>query len=136
MDLIPWEVAQAFQGATNRGMQLDLAVDAITDALTCAPHDREGLLQDAQQHLAFAGATLEGVARVLTFGAAKYTEGNWKIQPGLGGQRTLAAALRHIVAFTEKGEACDGETGLLHVDHAVCEVLFATYYATQEGYTW
>lgn len=139
MDLIPWEVAGPLQCATNRGMQLDLACDAITDALACAFHPRwGGHLGRALERLASAGATLEGVAKVLTIGAQKYGDVNWQILPGLGGRRTLAAALRHIVAVTERGEANDPETGLLHVDHAACEVLFAAYYATHkdEGYTW
>ena len=65
---------------------------------------------------------LEETARVLAFGAKKYAAHNWR--KGLPLSRTLAAALRHIYQFLD-GETNDAETGLNHLGHAMCEVMFA-----------
>ncbi len=62
------------------------------------------------------------VARVLTFGATKYGPNNWqKVTPFE--DRYYAAALRHLGA-SDMGDEKDAESGLLHVAHAACCVLF------------
>lgn len=66
---------------------------------------------------------LVGVARVLTFGARKYSAHNWR--QGLAASRCLGAALRHIAADLS-GEDLDPETGLPHLHHASCELMFAS----------
>ena len=65
---------------------------------------------------------LEETARVLDFGARKYSAHNWR--NGIGHQRVVNAALRHIYAWNE-GEDNDTETGLSHLAHALCEIMFA-----------
>ena len=65
---------------------------------------------------------IQGVGKVLTFGAAKYADHNWR--RGLKLSRCLAAALRHLFAFLG-GEDCDPETGLSHLYHASCSLMFA-----------
>ena len=57
------------------------------------------------------------VARVMTFGAKKYGDHNWR--GGLTYGRLVAAALRHIFAFLA-GEDNDPETGISHIAHAMC----------------
>lgn len=69
---------------------------------------------------------LEGVARVLSFGARKYAEHNWR--KGLAISRLLGAALRHIFAHL-RGEDLDPESGLMHLDHAACCLMFAQWTA-------
>lgn len=64
----------------------------------------------------------EEVAKVLTFGAQKYSPGNWRNVEPLR-SRYLAAAQRHINAL-KKGEATDPESGLHHAAHAVCCLMF------------
>jgi len=61
------------------------------------------------------------VAKVLTFGANKYTAHNWR--KGFAYTRVLSAALRHIFAFL-MGEDNDPETGVSHLAHAICDLLF------------
>ncbi len=65
---------------------------------------------------------LRGVGFVLAKGAETYAPHNWR--EGLELSRTLGAALRHILAFQD-GEDLDHETGLNHLDHASCELMFA-----------
>jgi hypothetical protein len=64
---------------------------------------------------------LEEVAKVLTFGAKKYSAHNWR--GGFGYTRILSAVLRHTFAFL-RGEDKDPETGLSHLAHAICGLMF------------
>lgn len=59
----------------------------------------------------------EVVARVREFGAKKYARNNWRI--GFKYTRSVAAALRHVMAFNE-GQDLDPESGLSHIGHAIC----------------
>ena len=60
-------------------------------------------------------------AAVLKFGAQKYAEHNWR--KGFAWSRPLAAAMRHITAFNN-GEDKDPESGLSHLAHAACCIMF------------
>jgi hypothetical protein len=62
------------------------------------------------------------VAEVLGFGARKYAPGNWA--KCASRNRYVAAALRHLLAW-QSGEDRDPESGLSHLAHAACSVLFA-----------
>jgi hypothetical protein len=73
--------------------------------------------------------SLEEVARVLTFGARKYSPDNWrKVPEGL--ERYESAMLRHLAAY-HRGEAVDQESGLSHLAHAACCILFMIYFEKQ-----
>ena len=64
---------------------------------------------------------LEGVVRVLTYGANKYAPHNWKkVTPVY---RYYGALLRHLEA-ARTGEWTDAESGLPHLDHAMCCLVF------------
>lgn len=62
------------------------------------------------------------VARVLTFGAKKYSRGNWAHVEN-SDERYMDAALRHINAY-RRGEQTDSETGENHLAHAICCLMF------------
>lgn len=64
---------------------------------------------------------LEQIAAVLGFGAKKYAAHNWR--GGIAYSRLLDAALRHLMAFAD-GEDLDPESGLPHVAHAGCCIMF------------
>lgn len=66
---------------------------------------------------------LSGVGKVLTFGAKKYAAHNWR--QGIEMSRLMGAALRHITAYNG-GEDNDPETGLSHLWHASCCLMFAS----------
>ena len=61
------------------------------------------------------------IGKVLTYGARKYEKDNWR--KGLAWSRCYAATLRHLFAW-QSGETNDPETGLNHLAHAACEILF------------
>ena len=69
--------------------------------------------------------TIEALAKVLGFGAVKYGDDNWK--NGIEYYRIYGAILRHLLAW-RKGELFDDESGLPHLYHALCELMFLTYY--------
>lgn len=64
---------------------------------------------------------LEGIARVLGFGAVKYAPDNWR--NGIAYRRLISAAYRHLGAISA-GEDIDPESGLAHSYHLGCCVMF------------
>jgi hypothetical protein len=58
---------------------------------------------------------------VLEFGAKKYDPWNWK--GGFKWARVASAVLRHIFSWLG-GEDKDPETGLSHLSHASCGLMF------------
>ena len=68
-----------------------------------------------------SGQMLYEVARVLEFGAAKYARNNWR--RGFLYSRLISASMRHIHAFND-GQDSDPETGLSHIAHAICMLMF------------
>ena len=65
---------------------------------------------------------LDEVAKVLTYGARKYSPGNWRFVPEAE-QRYFAAAQRHLWAFS-RGEENDPESGISHIAHAITSLFF------------
>lgn len=70
---------------------------------------------------------LEGVAKVLTFGAHTYSDDNWRNNGGMAWRRYISAAMRHLLAFS-RAEESDPESSLPHIDHAICCLLFLSEY--------
>lgn len=68
---------------------------------------------------------LEAISRVLAYGATKYAPRNW--EKGMAWSRVYGACLRHLFAWW-RGEDNDPETGLPHLSHAACCILFALAY--------
>lgn len=66
-------------------------------------------------------------AAVLTFGAQKYDDDNWR--GGMAWRRLIGAALRHTLAFAD-GEDLDPESGLSHLAHARCCLGFLIEYTS------
>lgn len=63
---------------------------------------------------------LDEVVKVLTYGAKKYDRHNWQHVDDI---RYQAALMRHFSAYMQ-GEANDPETGISHLAHMGCSVLF------------
>lgn len=72
---------------------------------------------------------LEGISGVLTYGAEKYGERNW--EKGMSWGRCYGACLRHLFAWW-RGEEVDPETGLSHLDHAACCLLFLSTFVKRK----
>lgn len=71
------------------------------------------------------------VVRALTHGAARYGDDNWRRveEPR---RRYYAAALRHMTTWFD-GELLDPDTGLSHLAHAACCLLFLLGHELQEA---
>ena len=67
------------------------------------------------------GAVLQ-IIEALEFGAAKYAENNWQ-KVDNGRQRYYDALMRHLEAWWS-GEKTDRESGLSHLAHAGCCLVF------------
>jgi hypothetical protein len=65
---------------------------------------------------------VEEIVKVLEFGAAKYSRDNWKHVEGAH-HRYTKAAFRHLIAYSN-GEINDPESGLPHLAHVGCCILF------------
>ncbi len=70
---------------------------------------------------------LEGMVRVLEFGAKKYSKGNWASGGGFDHSRVFNSLMRHLVAY-QSGQDLDEESGLPHIDHVMCNSMFMAYY--------
>lgn len=68
---------------------------------------------------------LKKLSEVLTAGSVKYSAHNWR--GGIAWSRVIAATLRHFTCFLE-GEDIDSESGLRHIDHVACNVMFLSEY--------
>ena len=71
---------------------------------------------------------LEEVAKVMTHGAKKYNDDNWK---KVEKKRYISAGMRHFVAWV-RGEVNDKDSGLHHLAHAVCCLLFLIWFDGEE----
>ena len=68
---------------------------------------------------------VQAILAVLAFGAAKYAPRNW--EHGMAWSRPFDALQRHLLAWFQ-GEKRDPETGMSHLWHAGCCVLFLIAY--------
>ena len=85
--------------------------------------DGQGIKHDTDKAplALLSGAALTEIAKVLEFGGKKYSVWNWK--GGFKWSRLASAALRHLFAWLG-GEDKDHETGLSHLAHLGCCVMF------------
>jgi len=109
-------------------------VDIVVDTRVVTPELRgttatevitDGLKNDSGKtlmSLLFTGCpeALAGAAGVLTFGAQKYEAHSWK---QVESARYLDAFYRHMYKC-HIGEETDPDSGLLHIDHALTNLLF------------
>ena len=68
---------------------------------------------------------LNKTAEVLGFGAQKYSAHQWRA--GIEWSRLLRAAMNHLTAYND-GIDLDEESGLSHLAHAACNVMFLLEY--------
>lgn len=74
---------------------------------------------------------MDEIVKVLDFGAKKYDRDNWR-HVANADQRYQAAAFRHLTAYA-KGERTDPETGLSHLAHIGCCILFLLSLEKSDG---
>jgi len=102
------------------------AMEGQIDRLTGQKHDSGKVRLEL-----LSAAALEDVAQVMTFGAVKYGDHNWR--GGFKWTRIIGAVLRHIFAWM-RGVDKDPESGLNPLAHAMCGLMFLLeFYHTKAG---
>lgn len=70
------------------------------------------------------------LGKILTYGANKYGPNCWQsVEP----KRYVGALLRHLTAYLIDPTSVDEESGLLHIDHLLCNAMFLSYLVNKEG---
>lgn len=72
---------------------------------------------------------IESVAEVLTYGCQKYAENNWR--GGIKYSRVFGSLIRHLLKWY-RGIDIDEESGLPHLYHASCNLMFLIYYTNNK----
>jgi len=72
---------------------------------------------------------IEALAEVITYGANKYSDDNWK---KVSKDRYIGALMRHLNAY-RKGELYDDESGLTHIAHILTNAAFLVYKEENDG---
>lgn len=105
----------------NSPIITDKAFKQIQESMKASgvKYDEEKIPLDLLDPLA-----LEGLAKVLQFGAKKYDRWNWA--NGISYSRLVAALLRHTFAIL-RGERNDPESGLPHINHVGCCWMFLAH---------
>lgn len=68
---------------------------------------------------------VEEIAKVMTFGAKKYEQENWR--EGIAITRVLSGLERHLLCI-KKGIDIDSESGLNHLAHVAANAMFIHFY--------
>lgn len=66
------------------------------------------------------------LSKVLQYGAIKYDRDNWR--SGLAYSRVIDAVLRHLYKWKDGIEEVDDESGVSHLAHAMCGLMFLLEY--------
>ncbi len=69
---------------------------------------------------------VKGIVNVLTFGAIKYKANSWQTIDNAQ-ERYFSALMRHLIAWRD-GEKKDHESGLSHLDHVACNLMFLKHF--------
>jgi len=119
------------QGSANHD-----AIKSIGMCLTCDDKvklDVEQGRKDDSSKLRYSllpVGTVNQVVQVLEFGSKKYADNNWQKVPNAR-TRYYDAALRHIDAWFN-GDLKDNETGLHHLAHAICCLMFLMWFDDEQ----
>lgn len=123
LELVPLRV---LVGAWAR-YDLDDAQQAMHAALDRAARWQEGgHVAELYAALRELGNPFREAARVLDYGRAKYAPFNWA--KGMAWSVCVGCMARHAEAVLVVGEERDPESGLLHVGHFACNLIFLITY--------
>lgn len=78
-------------------------------------------------------SAIHSLAKVLTYGARKYKPNGWK---EVEMDRYIGALMRHFEAFREDPYSVDEESGMLHIEHALCNAAFLNEFVQESLRDW
>lgn len=138
LHLVPWDTIQCFEtGLVDNLPDYELKEGCGQYDLTLQPCDAlDNLVEFFQNGAELRAPALTsdeviGVARVLEFGAKKYSARGW--EKGIEYSRTFSSGMRHLLALGN-GQENDPETGLPHWHHALCNYLFLVRFSHTPGF--
>ena len=113
--------------AEEGDMFRDSAADKIEELRTFAKEVDKAVKHDSGKPPMelLSRVALEEISKVLAFGAKKYQSHNWR--KGMEWSRLYGAAMRHLLAHID-GQDTDEESGLSHLAHLGCCVMFLLEY--------
>ena len=76
---------------------------------------------------------LVSLGNVLTYGAKKYEPNSWQ---RVERERYVGALLRHFVAYMNNPTGRDEESGLMHIEHVLCNAAFLNDMAQKAAMEW
>ncbi len=74
-------------------------------------------------------SAIRSLGRVLTYGAKKYSDNSWQ---RVERERYVGAIMRHLMAYIDDPLGVDEESGLLHIEHVLCNAAFLNDMAKRE----
>ena len=76
---------------------------------------------------------LVSLGNVLTYGAKKYSPNSWQ---RVERERYVGALLRHFTAYMNNPTGRDEESGLMHIEHVLCNAAFLNDMAQKAAIDW
>lgn len=126
-------IGEVFPQLDARGNPVPAQFDDITPAEVSAfgPLD-QGIRKDAGKTRLdlIDWAFVYHTADVLAFGAIKYAPNGWR--KGMAWTRAIGSMLRHTIAYA-MGQDLDPESGLSHLGHIGCNLMFLAAYRRDKG---
>lgn len=124
-----WTLKSEWEEQSNTSERIPKAVREIVEEINASEEQGDELKKDyGKADISLLPYEfLEGVAKVLDFGAKKYSRYGWASKD-MAYTRIIAAAYRHLGKF-EKGEQVDEETKLSHLLHLTCCAMFLYMYS-------
>lgn len=104
----------------------EFPIDAELEAPAGMKHD-----QSKPRYSLIPAGALALVVDVLEYGATKYAPDNWKHVENAR-ERYYNASMRHVQAWWS-GEQVDSESGLPHLAHAICSLMFLMTLDGEQG---
>ena len=78
-------------------------------------------------------SAIKSLAAVLTYGAKKYSPNSWQ---RVERERYVGALLRHFTAYMNNPTGRDEESGLMHIEHVLCNAVFLNDMAQKAAMEW
>ena len=138
LHLVPWDTIKCIASElVNRSPSYEVDDECMAGLPNLEPGDAlDNLIEFFQNGAELEAPSLTasdiiGVARVLEFGAKKYSARGW--EKGIEYSRTFSSGMRHLFALGN-GQENDPETGLPHWHHALCNYLFLVRFSHTPGF--
>jgi hypothetical protein len=105
----------------------DFSVPAQKENVAAQAYKNCAVKNDQEKHRIslFPPQAMMEILSVLEHGAQKYGDHNWA--KGMNQTRMSDACFRHLNAW-QSGEDLDPESGLHHIAHAICSLVFLLHY--------